>query len=443
MKFCVIPWIHRYTDEQGFHRICCIAAGEGNNLKNAAGELMHVSQRLTDAEVLNSPVLKAVRQDMIRGEWPAACERCRIAEEAGSLSPRQHLNNQLGEDQENLLRETSDDGSLERPTVRFADIRLGNVCNLSCRMCGPWASRLWAAHYNNLQPAAYQMAATTLRAFGENNWVKQQPFAWLLDQCLPTVERMHFAGGEPLIIPEMVEALKQCIASGRAGEIELSYNTNLTVLPEKVTELWPYFRTVSLMCSIDGYGKLNDYIRRPSHWGDIDRNLRMLDSHFSDWKIGSVTINTTVQIYNVLEIHELFAYMRGAGFTRIPPITQLSLLFTPRYLSIQGLPARVKDVARERLRAEIERAEVWDRPDLTGAIGSIRSVMKFMDAADTTADLPDFLSFCESSDKAFGDSWRDAAPELAKHLEPALRKGRGRRPSRLSSLVRWITQRVA
>jgi hypothetical protein len=25
---------------------------------------------------------------------------------------------------------------LDRPIVRFADIRLGNVCNLTCRMCG-------------------------------------------------------------------------------------------------------------------------------------------------------------------------------------------------------------------------------------------------------------------------------------------------------------------
>lgn len=287
------------------------------------------------------------------------------------------------------------------------------------------------------------MPDETLRALGETNWVKRQPFAWLLEQGLPTVERMHFAGGEPLIIPEMVEALQQCIASGRAGEIELSYNTNLTVLPEKVTELWPHFRFVTLICSVDGYGKLNDYIRRLSRWNDIDRNLRMLDTHFSDWKIGSVTVSATVQIYNILQIHELFAYIRNAGFDRIAPIPQLVPLFNPLYLSIQGLPAKAKTVARERLQAEIERAESWNRPELAGLIGSARNTLHFLDAADTTSNLPDFLSFCEASDKAFGDSWRVAAPELAKYLEPVIQKAAAPAPSFLSSLARRITQRGA
>jgi len=443
MKFCAIPWIHRYTDEQGLQRLCCIGVGEGNLLKNAEGRPMHVSQRLTDAEVLNSPVLKTVRRQMIRGEWPKACERCRLTEEAGSLSIRHHLNEQFGKDHEALLRQTREDGTLENPIVRFADIRLGNTCNLSCRMCGPASSRLWTPHFNNIQPAGYRLPAKELRALGESNWVKQEPFAWLIDQCLPSVERMHFAGGEPLIIPEMVDALEQCIASGRAGEIALSYNTNLTVLPEKVTALWPHFRTVSLLCSVDGYGKLNDYIRRPSHWDDIDRNLRLLDRRFKDWKIGSVTVSATVQLYNVLEIHELFAYIRGAGFANILPIPQLTPLFTPLYLSIQGLPAPAKTVARKRLQAEIERAETWRRADLAGLIGSVRSTMKFMDAADTSSNLPDFLSFCESSDKAFSDSWLEAAPELARYLGLMRPTGPQRRPSALSSLARWITHRRA
>lgn len=443
MTFCAIPWIHRHTSEQGFHMLCCIGVGDGNNLTNENGERLHVSQDLTNEQVLNSPVLKTVRQQMIRGEWPAVCERCRQAEKAGGASGRQHLNRQFGKDQEALIRQTNHDGSIDRPIVRFADIRLGNVCNISCRMCGPWASRLWTGHYNNVQPAAYQLPEKLLHELGESNWVKRQPFARLLDQCLPTAERLHFAGGEPLIIPEMVEALEQCIASGRAGEIELSYNTNITVLPEKVTELWPHFRSVLLICSVDGYGKLNDYIRRPSKWRDIDRNLHTLDSRFDEWKISSIILSATVQIYNVLEIHELFAYMRDAGFAKIAPVPQLVPLFNPLYLSIQGLPAKAKAVARKRLQAEVQRAESWNRPDLANLIGTSRHILEFLDAADTSSNLPDFLAFCESSDKAFGDSWREAAPELAKYLPPVVPKVRAQHPSLLSSLAKWITPRGA
>lgn len=416
--FCVIPWIHRFTDEQGFHQLCCTAEGDGNNLRNAAGERLHISQQLTDQQVLNSPTVKAVRQQMLRGQWPVACERCRQSEDAGSVSIRQQLNSRFGQGRDDFLRHTSEDGSLDHAIVLYADIRLGNACNLTCRMCGPVASRLWASSYNEVQPVGYRLPAEELRILGENNWVKRQPLAWLLDQCLSSVERLHFAGGEPLIVPEMVEALNQCIASGRAGEIELSYNTNLTVLPEKVTALWPRFRKVSLLCSVDGYGRLNDYIRRPSHWSDIDRNLRMLDRHFDDWKIAWAAVSVTVQMYNALGLHELFAYLRTADFSRIVPIPQLVPLFYPGYLSIQGLPSRAKAVVRKRVLAEIERAEAWNRPDLAAEIGSAGSTIAFMDAADTTRNLRDFFAFCEASDRSFGDSWREAAPELAVHLEP-------------------------
>jgi hypothetical protein len=134
--FCAIPWIHRQTDEQGFHQLCAVAVGDGNNLSNTKGERLHISQQLTDEEVLNSPQVKAVRKQMMRGEWPAACDRCRQTEQSGSTSIRQHLNSQFGQDPQALLRRTSEDGLLDRPIVRFADIRLGNVCNLTCRMCG-------------------------------------------------------------------------------------------------------------------------------------------------------------------------------------------------------------------------------------------------------------------------------------------------------------------
>jgi len=287
-------------------------------------------------------------------------------------------------------------------------------------MCGPVASRLWAASYNQVQPEQYRMPALQLAVLGQSNWVKREPVTWLLEQSLPSVEALHFAGGEPLIVPEMVDALKCCVESGRAGEIDLSYNTNLTVLPEKVTALWPHFRSVSLLCSVDGYGRLNDYIRRPSHWSDIDRNLRIVDLNFAEWKIRWATVSATMQAYNVLTIHELFAYLRSAGFSRITPLPQLVPLFYPPYLSMQVLPPVVKALARERLRAEIYRAEAWNEPTDGGLVGSVRSTLAFMDAVDSSAELPDFFAFCQASDRVFGDSWRAAAPELAGIIDPLM-----------------------
>lgn len=415
-SLCLIPWLHRFTNEQGHHLLCCSGHGESNRLRGAAGEPLHVSQGLTDAELLNSPDLKSIRQTMLRGQWPDACVRCQRSEAAGSDSVRNHMTARFGKWTAELLGDTQPDGTLDNPLVRYADIRLGNTCNLTCRMCGPQASRLWVEHHNAVSPRGSQLSAERLAGFRDNNWVKKQPVRWLMEQCLPSVESLHFAGGEPLIIPEMVELLEQCVASGRADQIELSYNTNLTVLPDKVTRLWSSFRRVSILASVDGFGPLNDYIRRPSHWKDIDRNFHLLDENFEKWRLRSVIAAVTVQIYNILQLGELYDYL-GSSFQRISPVPLLTALYDPAYLSIQNLPAAVKELVRERL--------LWQRdklkPRLDGPchtqVLSIDSILAYLDEASPKGQLPHFLYFSEMSDRQFGQSWRESCPELARHLK--------------------------
>lgn len=415
-SFCQIPWLHRYTNEQGLHLLCCVGTGQANVLHDAAGKALHVGQRLTDAQVLNSPDLKQIRQGMLRGEWPAACERCRQTEEAGGTSSRNHFNKRYRHWNEDSVNQTAADGTLNRPAVRYADIRLGNVCNLTCRMCGPGASRLWADHFNEVQPREYLVPAASLAAARNDNWVKSQDLEWLIRECLPSVEGFNFGGGEPLIVPEMAELLECCIAAGRAPEIDLAYNTNITVLPDKITRLWPKFRSVSLVCSVDGFGLVNDYIRRPSKWLDIDRNLRLLDRHAEEWKLRPVIVSATLQIYNVLQMSDLVDYL-STNFTRIAPVPQLVPLYEPRYLSIQILPLEIKTVARERLTEARSKAEALGRPDMASLISTFDATIAYMDQAKASRrDLIDFRFFSEKSDREFGDSWRQACPELAQLL---------------------------
>jgi pyruvate-formate lyase-activating enzyme len=412
---CMVPWLHRFTNEQGSHQLCCTGTGPANQLRNEHGRPLDMSQSLTDAELLNSPDVKAVRLAMLRGEWPAACERCRRSEEAGAISNREHMNRRFGHWSAEALADTAEDGTLGRPRVRYADIRLGNVCNLTCRMCCPSASRLWAEHYNEVQPNQYQVPAQELTFLRDHNWVKSRPLAFLMEQCLPSLESLHFAGGEPLIIPEMLEALDLCIQAGRADQIDLSYNTNITVIPDRVARLWPYFRSVSVHCSVDGFGAVNDYIRRPSQWRDIDRNLHILDQHFKEWKLRLVVCSATVQAYNLLQLGELFDYLAGS-FQHIVPAPVLVPLYEPAYLSIRILPAHVKEVARHRLLAERAKALASKRSIHKNVLSTIDTTLAYLDESLPLRHFMDFLYFSEKSDREFGDSWRRACPELARLL---------------------------
>lgn len=72
---------------------------------------------------------------------------------------------------------------------------------------------------------------------------------------------------------------------------------------------------------------------------------------------------------------------------------------------------------KKKLLAELARAE-GEHPEHVSHTGSIRTVIAFLEQADKQEHLPDFLSFSDASDRAFGDSWRQACPELTRHLEP-------------------------
>jgi len=71
------------------------------------------------------------------------------------------------------------------------------------------------------------------------SWVRRESAKWLIEQCLPSLESLNFAGGGPLIIPQLPQALDLCIRSGRASQIDISFNTNLPLLPDRVTRYWP------------------------------------------------------------------------------------------------------------------------------------------------------------------------------------------------------------
>src|SRR5450631_1182817 len=118
--FCVIPWMHRFTDEQGYNKLCCVAEWETSFLLDENGQRMNVSQMLTDEQVLNSASAKEIRVQMMRGEWPATCGRCRQSEEVGGTSNRHHLNARFDKGRvPEWLADTAVDGTLGHPVVRY------------------------------------------------------------------------------------------------------------------------------------------------------------------------------------------------------------------------------------------------------------------------------------------------------------------------------------
>jgi glutamate-1-semialdehyde 2,1-aminomutase len=223
------------------------------------------------------------------------------------------------------------------------------------------------------------------------------------------LEHLHFAGGEPLIIPEVQKALEICVEQGVAGNIELTFNTNMTKIPARHRELWPQFKSVNLLCSIDARGALNDYIRYPAKWIRLARNLDIIDQQHEELNIGRATLSVTVQIYNIFHLHELIDYSceRFSFIRTIPNLVHLSI---PDYFNIQHLPDDLKQLATDRLQTLRERLVLAGETD---GLNQIDSVLTYVSMGEHSLHLMnEFKRVTSIYDRLRGESLTDLVPEL-------------------------------
>ncbi|MGZ3722403.1 MAG: twitch domain-containing radical SAM protein, partial [Bdellovibrionales bacterium] len=268
-KFCALAWVHRFTNVGGEIQVCCTSEETDNNIYSNDGKKMKIGDAYSDEQILNSSYMKNLRKQLLSGEWPEICGRCKVTEEIGGVSRRVDENRHFASLTGKLLESTAPDGTIP-VEVKSADYRLGNLCNLACRMCNPCSSTPWLKYSQAFAKGSQPFSAEELAEFARMNWYESPKFIAYVKTQLPSLEHLHFAGGEPLINPQMEPLLRQCVDLGVAKNITLTYNTNLTKISDEIKALWPEFKAVHLYISIDAFGKLNDYIRHPSRWSVID-----------------------------------------------------------------------------------------------------------------------------------------------------------------------------
>ncbi len=205
-SFCVVPWLRRFSDEQGCVKVCCCAHGDDAVVGGVSGHPIHISDRPSDDEIFNSGRLRRLRKSMLAGEWDPVCRGCREIAEAGGEGPREASNRRHAAAIPDLLARTAPDGALDASAARSVDLRLGTVCNLTCRMCGPQSSHRWEGLDLRVQPGGAPVRAAPVSP--GPGWLQDDDVWEWFRSSLSRVEELHFAGGEPLLIPETVRALR-------------------------------------------------------------------------------------------------------------------------------------------------------------------------------------------------------------------------------------------
>ena len=145
-QFCVLPWISLEASPIGTVRPCCLADNEivdndGNKFELAIADF---------SAIQNSNHMQGLRTEFLARQRPETCRKCWNEEDAGRTSKRMHTLDRL----KHSLKDH--DWTKDAKPLMFLDLKLGNICNLKCRICGSWSSSQFAAEEISFMPRAEQ-----------------------------------------------------------------------------------------------------------------------------------------------------------------------------------------------------------------------------------------------------------------------------------------------
>jgi sulfatase maturation enzyme AslB (radical SAM superfamily) len=370
------------TNASGNLRVCCNSTPGKNYVTRPNGRPYKISD--PDAsDYWNSPVLTNIREQFLAGKRPEMCERCFREEDAGIRSARQSWNSSWYQEQ--------DYSAIAEPHIKYFDIRLGNLCNLKCRMCNPFASNQWIDEWNLVERALPVEEAERLKKMdwfeGDQTWDNIFKYA-------EYIEEIYLTGGEPTLAISQYRLFDRLIEAGLARKIRLKYNTNMTNIPQKMVDYWQHFKRIKINASIDAVGDLNRYIRYPTAWSSVEKNLKIF-KQMRDEDRCNLQVHVTVQVYNVLYLDKLFDYLYDLDITDI----YLNILNHPRYLNIRCLPEHLKK-------------QVNDTLCKYKHINKVQGVIDYMYAEDWSEYIPELIDYTCKLDQSRKQDCTEAAPEI-------------------------------
>lgn len=318
--FCPLPWFSVETSPNGSYKPCCVYT--------ESVPKVHTTNN-TIEEAMYSEYMSNLRDRFRKGERPEQCRHCWAEEDSGKTSKRQYS---IIKFQKNLENFKGDE--LEVSPV-FLDLKLGNVCNIKCRICGSWSSSAWAPEEFKLfkNNKAFEM----VRA---GQWPNDSRNFWLgLDAVLPFVEYFEFTGGEPFLIKHHFRILSQSVAMGYSKNQFIHYNTNGTIYPgHAIDMIWPHFKQVEVAFSIDDLGERFEYQRHPADWLTVNDNIKRFHEvrTVSDWLTTQVCI--TVSMFNILNLPNILDWAKLQKFDMI----HINYLHGPDDFCVYQLPDNFK-----------------------------------------------------------------------------------------------------
>jgi len=393
-KFCVLPWISLEASPIGTVRPCCLADDE---IVDNAGNKFELSTA-NFVDIQNSNYMRNLRQQFLDSEQPQTCRKCWSEERSGRTSKRMHTLDRLKH------MGIGSEFTADAKPLMFLDLKLGNICNLKCRICGSWSSSQFAAEEIAQLPRDEQKKSHAYTMLRAGAWPRDNPQFWdQIDSVVDDIRYIEFTGGEPFMIAEHFDMLRGIVDRGIAHQVEIHYNTNGTQYPEQAESIWKHFKTVEIAFSIDDVGERFEYQRSNAEWALVCENL----DRFTDLKEIHPNIQlqvcTTVNVFNVRYLGNVATWLERnrASFSFV----YWNMMHDAWYFSIACLP----DVAKQAITEYLDSVNTIYR-------GEFDRIRDFMNSGASTDGFMTRMKIADL-DRKRNQDLRRVAPESADLLQ--------------------------
>jgi len=406
-SMCIMPYIGLATDASGGIRPCCwMEAITPDKFKG------------DPKDYKNSDYLKNLKQTFLKGEYPTTCHRCKADDHRGMESKRVRENKSWEDN-------GGDWNKADQENFDMIDLRLSNICNLGCVMCGPKSSSFIRKEVEeNFENSPWHNKK-------QYNGVKDlnllQPYSddqieEIIDEIGPNA-RIYCTGGEPSLVKKTTRLLEVLVDKGYNKTVLLQFNSNFQTLNQKWFDLLKMFKG-DMLPSLDGVGKTAEYVRYPCDWEQVNSNIKtFIEQCGETW---TVKCMPTVSIVSIFGLKDLYKWWYEEIRQEVPLVNERltthkniamrvqvnNRLVAPNYYDIRNLPNAAKEAATKDIDFII--ANYGKYFQISKELLFLNDVKKQL-SLESNFEFSKTIESLDKFDKVRNNSWRESLPELARY----------------------------
>ena len=416
--FCSSPWFHMRITNSGTYESCRWQSKNGTSRVNFYNNIQNMSP-LTYFQ--NS--MSSLRKELLDGLAPSMCSDCHTMDIHNKISGRQRQLLKVGVQEQyfektlasSTLKEAFDysninQGSTNRNITDW-QIDLGNYCNGACVFCDAENSSRLATEFQKLGIID-----------------QMPPPAWcddpdLVDQFVqvliasPTLQYLHFLGGETIITPGFKTILTALVDADLAKNITIGFTTNLTVWADNIVELLKQFQQVNLGMSIETLTQVNDYVRYPSKISLVQTTLNQWVelSKKQDWLMQLRITPTCLTVHELTTVYE-YAWQNNIA------VESCNFIDNPKFFRISVLPKKQRKIAQDTLAEWIQSRNSNNKDKIINTrdpnvakdqiIQDAQSYLNYLESADDESNrLPDLIAYLKKLESNRKNTILDYLPQ--------------------------------